>query len=231
MNDDRRDNDAAVRLVIFDCDGVLVDSETISSEVLARVVSEAGAPTTQAEARRRYQGLMLADIGADVARRLGGPLPADFFERFDSERRRAFETSLRPVEGAAETIAAVQAAGIRTCVASQGRLAKTELTLGLTGLRPAFADDELFSAYQVPRGKPFPDLFLHAATSLGFAPKECLVVEDSPSGIAAAQAAAMRVVGYESVASDDEAPGRHALPDGVPVIIRLPDLLAHVLEG
>jgi HAD superfamily hydrolase (TIGR01509 family) len=184
------------QLVIFDCDGVLVDSEAISSEVLAATITDIGVPTTAGEAQVRYQGLLLADISADVERRLGAPVPRDFLDRFQAARRVAFETSLQPIAGAAETVSAIQAAGIRTCVASQGQLRKTELTLGLTGLRRYFADDELFSAYSVPRGKPYPDLFLHAAAHLGYAPEDCLVVEDSPSGMQAAIAANMPVVAY-----------------------------------
>ncbi len=187
---------ARPKLVIFDCDGVLVDSEAISNEVLAGMISDLGVPTTPAESRARYQGLLLADIGVDVERRLGAPLPGDFWERFDAARRSAFEMSLKPVAGAAETVSAVQALGIRTCVASQGRLSKTELTLGLTGLRGLFAEEERFSAYSVPRGKPFPDLFLHAAAQIGVPAHDCLVVEDTPSGMRAAIAAGMPVVAY-----------------------------------
>ncbi len=183
-------------LVIFDCDGVLVDSEALSSGALAATISELGVTTTPAEARSRYQGLMLADVGVDVERRLGAPLPAGVWDRFDAVREAAFETSLQPIDGAVETVSAIQAAGIRTCVASQGRRQKTELTLGLTDLRRYFADNELFSAYSVPRGKPFPDLFLRAAAEMGFTPEECLVVEDAPSGMQAAIAGEMPVVAY-----------------------------------
>ncbi len=211
------------KLVIFDCDGVLVDSEPLSSEVLAATISDIGVPTTPGEARSRYQGLMLADIGADVERRLSSPLPTDFWDRFDAARRVAFEASLRPVDGAAETIAAIQAVGIRTCVASQGRLAKTELTLGLTGLRPYFAADELFSAYSVPRGKPFPDLFLYAAARMGIQPADCVVVEDSASGMHAAIAAEMEIVAY--LPEGGEMP---ALRTPITAVEHLPDLIALV---
>ncbi len=209
--------------MIFDCDGVLVDSERLSSEVLAATICGVGVDTTPQEARSRYQGLMLADIGADIERRLGSPLPLDFWDRFDAARRAAFERRWA-VDGAAQTVEAIQAAGIRTCVASQGRRTKTELTLGLTGLRRYFAADELFSAYSVPRGKPFPDLFLHAATSLGIRPAECIVVEDSPSGMRAAIAAEMPVVAYLP-------DGATSPPLGVPITVieRLPELVALVI--
>jgi HAD superfamily hydrolase (TIGR01509 family) len=222
----RRNVTAQPKLVIFDCDGVLVDSEAISSEVLATLISDIGVPTTPAEASARYQGLMLADIGADVAQRLGSSLPPDFWERFDDTRQQAFERSLQPIRGAAETIGAIQAAGIRTCVASQGRLTKTELTLGLTGLREYFTDAELFSAYSVARGKPHPDLFLHAAAEPGFAPRECLVVEDAPSGMQAAIAAEMVLVAY--VPDGEDAPEFGA---PVSVIRHLPELIELVLRA
>ncbi len=166
---------------------------------------------------------MLADIGADVERQLGSPLPTDFWDRFDAARRVAFEASLRSIDGAAETVAAIQAAGIRTCVASQGRLSKTELTLGLTGLRSYFAADELFSAYSVRRGKPFPDLFLHAATHMGVRPAESIVVEDSPSGMRAAVAADMDVVAYMPDGGEPPALGAPITP-----IQRLSELVALV---
>jgi HAD superfamily hydrolase (TIGR01509 family) len=220
---DRAHRSPAPKLVIFDCDGVLVDTEPLSSEVLAATISDVGVSTSPVEARSRYQGLMLADIGADVARRLGSPLPTDFWDRFDAARRVAFETSLRPIDGAAETVAAIQATGIRTCVASQGRLTKTELTLGLTGLRGYFAADELFSAYSVPRGKPFPDLFLLAATQMGVQPADCVVVEDSASGMRAAVAAEMEVVAYLPDGGETPATGTP-----ITAIEHLPDLIALV---
>lgn len=214
------------KLVIFDCDGVLVDSEAISSAVLASSISAAGLSITPEETTARYQGLMLADIGADVEQRLGAPLPDDFWNRFDADRAVAFETSLRSVDGASETVTAIKAAGIRTCVASQARLVKTELTLGLTGLRHLFSDSELFSAYTVPRGKPFPDLFLHASRSLGVAPRDCVVVEDSASGIRAALAAEMRVIAYVAQGAPPPLSGAT-----VPTIHHLTELIPLVVPG
>lgn len=184
------------KLVIFDCDGVLVDSEAISNAVMAASITAAGLPTTAEEVAALYQGMLLPDIGASVERQLGTALPRAFWEQFDADRTAVFQTSLKAVDGASETVAAIQAAGIRTCVASQARLSKTQLTLGLTGLRRLFTDSELFSAYTVPRGKPFPDLFLHAACTLGVEPRNCVVVEDSAIGIRAALAAGMQAIAY-----------------------------------
>jgi beta-phosphoglucomutase-like phosphatase (HAD superfamily) len=184
------------QLVVCDCDGVLVDSETISNVVLARTLSELGLPTTPAQARRDYQGLLLPDIGTRAAAKLGRPLPDDWSERFERDRAVAFRSELKPVAGAAEAVRRIKAAGVPVCVASQGKLEKTRMTLGLTGMRGMFADEALFSAWTVPRGKPHPDLFLHAAASMGAEPADCAVVEDSPSGITAAVAAGMRAIGY-----------------------------------
>lgn len=184
------------RLVIFDCDGTLVDSEGISSEQLARSLTEHGLPTTTADARRDYQGLLLSQIDARAQATLERPLPDGWLEDFERKRAERFRRELRAVPGAAATVRALKAAGVAVCVASQGKLEKTRLTLGLTGLRELFAEQQLFSAWSVARGKPHPDLFLHAAASMGSEPGECVVIEDAPSGIAAARAARMRVIGY-----------------------------------
>jgi HAD superfamily hydrolase (TIGR01509 family) len=182
-------------LIIFDCDGTLVDSEEISTEVLADSLSESGLATTTAEARREYQGLLLTEIDARAQAKLGRPLPDGWLERFERDRAERFRRELRPVPGAAETLRKIKAAGIAVCVASQGKLEKTRLTLELTGLRELFAEQQLFSAWSVDRGKPHPDLFLHAARAMGIEPRDCVVVEDSPSGIEAARAARMHAVG------------------------------------
>lgn len=191
-----------LRLVIFDCDGVLVDSETISNSVLARLLTAEGLPTTMVEARRDYQGLLLGEVFERAQAKLGRALPEDLSSRFERERAEAFRQELEPVAGAAEAVERVTAAGVAVCVASQGKLEKTRLSLDLTGLRRLFPDSALFSAWNVPRGKPHPDLFLHAASEMGAEPAHCLVVEDTPSGVTAGVSAGMRVFGY--AADSDE---------------------------
>ncbi len=186
------------QLVIFDCDGVLVDSEVISNDVLAQALSAEGLPTTLAEARKAYQGLLLAEVVHDAEARLGRSLPEGWLARYERDRADVFRRELRALPGAAETVATFSAAGVEVCVASQGKLEKTRLSLELTGLRHLFDEPALFSAEQVARGKPYPDLFLHAARTMGAAPRACVVVEDSPSGVIAASAAAMRVFGYSA---------------------------------
>ncbi len=219
-----------LRLVIFDCDGVLVDSELISNAVLARVMTRAGLPTTTEEALATYQGLMLDDIVARAEDRHDRRLPTSFLDDFQRERAVEFESHLVPVPGAEAAVRAVKAAGVEVCVASQGQVKKTEMTLGLAGLRPLFEDRALFSAYGVARGKPHPDLFLHAAEVMGAGPATSVVVEDSTSGVQAAVAAGMRALGYapggggaalramgaEVFASMDELPSRLGLGPGAP---------------
>jgi HAD superfamily hydrolase (TIGR01509 family) len=212
-----------LQLVIFDCDGVLVDSEVISNEVLARALTAEGLPTTLAEARRDYQGLLLADIRSQAEEKLGRSLPEDWLERYERDRAEAFHRELRPVPGAADAVKRIIAAEVAVCVASQGKLEKTRLSLGLTGLRDLFRAGALFSAYSVPRGKPHPDLFLHAAAAMGAKPSRCAVVEDTASGITAAVSAGMRALGY--VADSDEAALRRAGAEVVRSLDELPLLL------
>jgi HAD superfamily hydrolase (TIGR01509 family) len=191
-----------LQLVIFDCDGVLVDSEAISNGVLARMLSSDGLPTTLAQARRDYQGLLLGEVLLGAEARLGRRLPAGWIARYERERTDAFREELEPVPGAAEAVERLGAAGVEVCVASQGKLEKTRLSLELTGLRHLFPDRALFSAESVPRAKPHPDLFLHAARAMGAEPARCAVVEDTPSGVTAAVSAGMRALGY--AADSDE---------------------------
>jgi HAD superfamily hydrolase (TIGR01509 family) len=161
-----------------------------------------GLPTTLAESRRDYQGLLLADVVSSAREKLGRALPEDWLERYEHDRNEAFRRELEAVPGAADALRRITAAGVLVCVASQGRLEKIRLSLELTGLSDLFRRDALFSAYSVPRGKPHPDLFLHAAAAMTATPSRSVVVEDTPSGVAAAVSAGMRVFGY--VADSDE---------------------------
>ena len=185
-----------LELVIFDCDGVLVDSEPISNTVLAQALTQIGLPTTPQQAISDYKGRHLRDVIEHAEQRLGGALPPGWVERFERDRADEFRRSLGPMPGAADAVRAARAAGLSVCVASQGRLEKTELNLSLTGLRELFDADAVFSAFSVPRGKPFPDLFLYAAAQMGVAPARTLVVEDTTIGVEAALAAGMRAVGF-----------------------------------
>ena len=191
-----------LQLVIFDCDGVLVNSEVISNDVLARWLTEQGLPTTLVQARRDYQGLLLAEIDSRAQAKLGRPLATDWIERYERDRAAVFRRELQAVPGVAEAVRRIKADGVAVCVASQGKLEKARLSLKLTQLDPLFPDEVLFSAYSVPHGKPHPDLFVHAAQAIAVEPSRCAVVEDTPSGVTAAVAAGMRALGY---AADSDA--------------------------
>jgi HAD superfamily hydrolase (TIGR01509 family) len=213
----------SVQLLIFDCDGVLVDSESISNGVLADLLTAEGMPTTLSEARRAYQGLMLSEVLARAEARLGRALPDDWLATFERERAARFRRELRPVKGANEAVRRIAAAGIPVCVASQGKLSKTRLSLALTGLDRLFPEDSRFSAYSVAKGKPAPDLFLHAARAMGAEAAGCVVVEDTPSGVRAAVSAGMRALGY--AADSDERALRAAGAEVFHALEQLPGLI------
>lgn len=211
---------SALNLVIFDCDGVLVDSEPIANTVLAQMLGEEGHSMTLAQARAVFQGRRLDGVVAEVERRLGRSLPAGWLESYERRRSEEFREGLKPVAGAAAAVEAVRAAGVAVCVASQGKIAKTTLSLQLTGLDSLFAPQALFSAHCVEHGKPAPDLFLHAAAVMGAPPERCAVVEDTPSGVIAAVRAGMRVLGL--TADSDEAALRAAGAETIASLGELP---------
>ncbi|MFJ6616719.1 HAD family hydrolase [Kitasatospora sp. NPDC091335] len=181
-----------LELVIFDCDGVLVDSEVIAVRVLVRLGEEYGWPLTEAEAVERFVGRSEAACQALVAERLGEETATVWDRRFRELHAEAVDAGLTPVDGLPEALAAIT---LPTCVASSGTHEKMRHTLGRTGLHDRFAG-RIFSATEVGRGKPAPDLFLHAARSMGVDPAACVVVEDSRPGVEAARAAGMRSLGY-----------------------------------
>jgi HAD superfamily hydrolase (TIGR01509 family) len=178
-----------VELIIFDCDGVLVDSEWIANRESARLKTELGLPTTTEENIRKFTGLgpRSAEV-QEVRRRLPPHYPAMAKERRD----RAFRAELKEISGMSKVLGELK---IPFCVASSGDLDKIHLTLGLTGLLPLF-EDRIFSGQMVEQTKPFPDLFLLAARKMGVAASNCLVIEDSVPGIHAAVAAKMLAVGF-----------------------------------
>jgi HAD superfamily hydrolase (TIGR01509 family) len=182
-------------LVIFDCDGVLVDSEAIANATLAEALTGWGFAITGAEARARWVGLSMKSVGEDLRREIGPGLPDDWLEQVEALDFARFRAELKAVPGVRAAVEAVQAAGLKTCVASSGSPAKMDVTLGATGLMPLFAG-RVFSSRQVARGKPAPDLFLFAAGQMGIAPERTVVIEDSPAGVRGAVAAGMRALGY-----------------------------------
>jgi HAD superfamily hydrolase (TIGR01509 family) len=183
-------------LVIFDCDGVLVDSEPLACASFSRALKAQGLDWSVEETMRRLMGLSLK-TGVEICEsELGRKLPDDFVETMQAITYQSFrDAPLQPVAGVKDAITALQKAGLDTCVASSGSPEKMRFTLGLTGLWDLF-EGRIYSASQVPRGKPFPDLFLHAALDMNVQPFDCVVVEDSVPGVQAARSAGMRALAY-----------------------------------
>jgi len=181
-------------LVVFDCDGVLVDSERLSIRLDAELLAQLGWPLSADEIVERWVGRTEAAMRAEIEEHLGRDIGEEW-EAFAERYLAAFARDLRPVEGVGAAVDAVQAAGYATCVASSGDLAKIRRNLATTGLLDRF-DDRLFSADDDEHGNPAPDLFLHAASVMGLAPDRTAVVEDSRHGVAAARAAGMWAFAY-----------------------------------
>jgi HAD superfamily hydrolase (TIGR01509 family) len=188
-------------LVIFDCDGVLVDSEPIALRILLETLAGAGPPIDPGVAADRFLGRSLASTVEILGRDFGLTLDSAALAGMRRRLYAAFRSELQPVPHVSEVLAALPCP---FCVASSSQLERIELSLRVAGLWPRFAG-RAFSASQVPRGKPAPDLFLYAAETMGYAPAACLAVEDSPAGITAAQSAGMRVVAFTG--------GSHATTD------------------
>jgi HAD superfamily hydrolase (TIGR01509 family) len=185
----------AYELVIFDCDGVLVDSEHLSNRILAERLTAIGLPTTTEESMRDFMGRSWKSCVERIEQRYGGPLPEDFSERYFEELFGAFERELCAVAGIE---AALDAIDLPRCVASSGAHDRIRAALRPAGLLDRF-DGEIFSATDVEHGKPAPDLFLHAAEQMGVAPEHCVVVEDAVAGVQAGRAAGMDVLGYAAL--------------------------------
>ncbi|NBE99710.1 HAD family hydrolase [Nonomuraea sp. KC401] len=177
----------AIDLVIFDCDGVLVDSEPISTRVGTAALRRLGWTIDEAEYAERFVGCTNEYWAEQV-----GETPPGWRERLNADHKAAIMAELRAVEGIE---AAIDQLTVPTCVASNGRHATIRRSLELTGLGKRF-DGRVFSAEDVARGKPAPDLFLHAARTMGVPPERCVVVEDSPFGVTAAMSAGMRCLAY-----------------------------------
>ncbi len=216
-------------LLIFDCDGVLVDSERLANAALAQMMTALGRPMTTEEAIGTFTGLSLADVMRRAEALLGRPVPET--AGADAGRRllALFRRELKPVAGVEAAIAALP---YRRCVASSSAPERIRLSLEVTGLAPLF-DGHIYSAVQVERGKPAPDLFLLAARSAGEDPSGCVVIEDSPLGIEAARAAGMTAVGFTGASHGSAdlpaqlaAAGAHAVVD---TMRHLPATVEHVL--
>lgn len=179
-------------LVIFDNDGVLVDSEWHANGILAELLCEAGVPSTRESCIAEYMGSSMARVRTIAEARLGRALPTDLEDRYHAQLFEAFRTRLTAIPGVTDVLARLVTP---TCVASSGTHERIRLALTSTGLLSRF-EGRIFSAQDVARGKPEPDLFLHAAKSLGVPAGRCAVIEDSPLGVEAANRAGMTAFGF-----------------------------------
>lgn len=186
-------------LVIFDNDGVLVDSEPLSNTILAAYLTELGHPTSYEDSLRDYMGGAVHRVHDTVLERTGRTLPEGFDEEFHARVFAAFARELEVVAGVPDMLAKLVAEGVPYCVASSGSHERIRVGHHKTGLDRWFPEGRVFSAQDVGRGKPAPDLFLHAAERMGVAPERCVVVEDSPLGVRAARAAGMDVYGFTAM--------------------------------
>jgi len=184
--------------VIFDCDGVLVDSETLMSVVFSGMLTELGLPYSPDDTIRTFMGRSMVSCMLIVEQQLGYPAPGDFLQRLDARAYDAFARDLEAVPGVETLLDQLDVHGIPYAVASSGSHDKMQTTLGLTGLLPRL-EGRITSATEVAHGKPSPDVFLLAAERLDTPADECLVIEDSLLGIEAALAAGMRVIGYAAM--------------------------------
>jgi len=219
-------------LIIFDCDGVLVDSEPLAIGVLVEAIARQGIRISPEAAFRNYLGRSLASISESLTESHGVPLGAEALQSMRADLYAVYRRELRAMPGLAATLERLE---LPFCVASSSQMERIELSLELTGLREKFGS-HVFSASMVSHGKPAPDLFLHAARHMGAAPAQCLVVEDSPAGIQAAKAAGMRVFAFTG--------GSHIAASGLKPLIEglgadcvfddmqaLPDLVGSLRNG
>jgi HAD superfamily hydrolase (TIGR01509 family) len=179
-------------LVIFDCDGVLVDSELITNRVFAKMLNELGIPISIEEMFERFVGRSMPQCLEIITDLLGHPVPDGFVEDYYARSRAALQRELKAVPDIEMVLAALDPP---FCVASSGTHEKMQTTLGVTGLLPLFSG-RIYSVTEVPRSKPFPDVYLYAARQQGIAPAACAVIEDTPTGVSAGVAAGMTVFGY-----------------------------------
>ncbi len=212
-------------LLIFDCDGVLVDSELIALEILADMLTQLGWKITPAECRERFMGRSTRDVLAEAEARLGRPIPLQFSEAVQAQLFVRLRRELQPVRDIRDIVAALP---YPVCVASSSPPERIALSLEVTDLASLFAD-RVFSAAEVRHGKPAPDLFLHVADRMGVSPEQAIVIEDSPAGVIAARRAGMGVIGFAGASHADPAlAGLLAEAGAREVLARMTDLPAAV---
>lgn len=221
-----------IGLIIFDCDGVLVNSEPLAMRILLETIAEAGAVIDPSEAYEAFLGKSLASVCELLRRRRGIDIDAAVLERMRKRLYEAFRQELRPIPGVTEALGKL---GRPFCIASSSQLERIGLALEVTGLSPFF-NGNIFSAAMVERGKPAPDLFLHAAREMQVAPADCIVVEDSPAGISSALSAGMEVFGFTGGSHAQSASHRRQLEALGPRLVfgdmlQLPGLVRNLEES
>ncbi len=216
-------------LIIFDLDGVLVDSELLSARAISEILAEHGVAITVAEVAARFTGLTDREIADWVARETGRPIPADFPARAERRTLELFDGALQPIPGALELL---QAIALPVCVASNSPPERVARSLSAAGLSAHFPEGTYFSAAAVARPKPAPDVFLHAAKTMGATPGDCLVVEDSPTGVRAAAAAGMTVLGFVGAGhvADPAALGASLRAEGVREVLERLEVLTELIS-
>lgn len=212
--------------IVFDCDGVLVDSEMLASRVEAEVARDLGLALTTAEAHDLFLGKTVDGVFELIGARAGRPPSPSFVYNWAFATARAFVRELQPVAGVRAVVEELRARGHALAVASQSPLARVRLSLEVTGLADLFGE-HVYVTSMVARPKPAPDIYLLAASRLGVAPQNCLVIEDSPAGVAAALACGMRAIGYDASGRSEamRASGGvtiHSMDELLPMIGALP---------
>ena len=182
-------------LIIFDCDGVLVDSERITNQVFAEMLNELGLPVTLEDMFEQFVGNSMPQCLQKITAMLGKEPPADFVNAYRARTKAALESTLLPIPGIEDALNLLK---LPYCVASSGDHEKMRTTLGITGLWPRF-EGKIFSVTEVGNPKPAPDVFLYAASRFGISPEKCAVIEDTPTGVSAGVAAGMTVFGYAAL--------------------------------
>lgn len=188
------------KCIIFDCDGVLVDSEPIASQIMVDMANELGANIDLEYALRKFKGTSIHRCQEHIAELATQEMPEDFLPNFRERSFESFKKNIQPVEGVSEVLKNLE---LPFCVASSGPENKIRLNLEVTGLLPYF-EDKIFSCFAIEKWKPDPAVFLWAAETMGFKPEECLVIEDSLSGIHAAKNGGFDVYGFTAHDYNDE---------------------------
>lgn len=213
-------------LVIFDCDGVLVDSEILAAEAMGGLLADHGLHVSVPQLLQ-FVGMKQADILAGVEKLAGLPVPPDVVASLWPQTLKLFGERLQPIEGVAEFIMALDG---KRCVASSSHHERIRFSLEKTGLHALFSP-HVFSATEVKNGKPAPDLFLHAAARMDVAPERAIVIEDSPAGVTGAHAAGMKVIGFTGGAHSGAAMGERLTAAGAHAIAQSYAQVARIVES